>query len=197
MKHFSRILAATLALAAISLSVPQSAQAANIYLCAPRSTSALPPGRVTNPGASGGSYTLNNQGCAVISTANSDAAYFQSQGYTQGPNLFSVTFVTGVMTSTTSVAIAPLIPANAAIRDIYINNTTANAVSGGIDIGTTSGAADVVSAKVCAANCLTFVADAALLKRVFSLTAAQNLFITGHTDAASANLTLTITYSYF
>lgn len=197
MKHFSRILAATLALAAISLSVPQSAQAANIYLCAPPAVAAGNPGRVTNPGASGGSYVLNNKGCALISIANSDAAYFQSQGYTQGPNLFSVTFVSGVMTSTTSVAITPPIPANAAIRDIYISNTTANAVTGGIDIGTTSGGNDVVSAKTCAANCLAFVADAALLKRVFSLTAAQGLFITGHTDANSANLTLTITYSYF
>jgi hypothetical protein len=196
MKTLRHLVLAAAAFAGL-LIVQPPAQAANEYLCAPRPVAATSPGRVTNPGTSGGSYVLNGQGCAVISESNSDAAYFKSQGYTQGPNLFSIVFSTGVLTGTTPVQVTPALPPGTAIRDIYVNNTTSNAVTGGVDIGTTSGAADVVSALTCAASCLTFVADSALLKRVFSLTAQQALFVLGHTAGNSSNLTLTITYSYF
>lgn len=141
------------------------------------------------------SYTLNSYGCAVI--AQADVGFFTAQGFQQPGPLTSIVFTTGVLTGTTSVQITPSLPASTYIRDIYVDNSTANAVTGGIDIGTTAGAADVVSALTCAANCLTFVADSAVLKRVFSKTAAQALFILGHTAGNSANLNVTITYGYF
>jgi hypothetical protein len=51
-------------------------------------------------------------------------------------------------------------------------------VTGCIAIDTTSGGADVVAVQAYGANCLVFVADSALLKRVFSTTAQQAIFIT-------------------
>lgn len=141
-------------------------------------------------------YTLSSGGCAVI--AQADIGFFLSLGFTQ-PGLQSIVFTTGVLVGNTGAGIVqmPSLPASAYIRDIFIENTTTNAVTGGIDIGKTSGAADVVSAKTCAASCLTFVADSALLLRVFSKTAQQTLFILGHTDGNSANLNVTLVYGYF
>lgn len=140
------------------------------------------------------SYTLSSSGCALI--AQADVGFFQSLGFTQ-PGLQSIIFTTGVLTGTTAVQITPSLPAGAYIRDIFVDNSTANAVTGGIDIGKTSGAADIVSALTCAANCLTFVADSALLLRVFSKTAQQAMFVVGHTAGNSANLNLTIVYGFF
>lgn len=185
--------AAFLALAA---SLPTPAQANGVILCSP---DVGPRGarQVTNPGASGGTYSLNGAGCAYISEANSDAAFFRAQGFVPGPNLFSTVQVTGVLTGTTSVQLPFALPANAFIQNLVIQNTTANAVTGGINIGSTTGAADIVSAKVCAASCLTTVLDSAILLRVFSTTAQQALFVTGQTAGNSANLTITLTYSFF
>lgn len=186
-----------LAAALVVLAAPLTPAHANgVMLCSP---DVGPRGarQVTNPGTSGGTYSLNGAGCAYISEANSDAAYFRAQGFVPGNNLFSTVQVTGVLTGTTSVQLPFSLPANAMLRDIIVQNTTTNAVTGGIDIGKTTGAADIVSALTCAASCLTFVADAAVLLRVFSTTVQQAIFVTGHTAGNSANLTITITYSYF
>lgn len=192
-----RNLLAITAFAAAALLAPLTpARAAGEYLCAPNAAGAASARQVTNPGASGGTYTLNVRGCAYFSTANSDNAFFRSQGYTQGPNLFSTVVVSGVLVTTGSVQVYSL-PANTYLRDIIVQNTTTNAVTGGVDIGKTTGAADIVSALTCAASCLTYVADAAVLLRVFSTTAQQPIWVTGHTAGNSANLTITITYSYF
>lgn len=184
------------ALTALVSFQPQ-ARANSLILCAPEvSGAAAGPRRAVNPGTSGGTYVLDANGCALFSTSNSDAAYFQSQGFTQSGPLRSIVVTSGVLITTTSVQVATL-PPLAYIRDIFIDNTTANAVTGGIDIGKTTGAADIVSAKTCAASCLTFVADSALLLRNFSKTTGQAIWVTGHTDGNSANLTLTIVYGYF
>lgn len=197
MIHLARI-AALAGLAAgvlLALTPPPPAKAAAIVMCRGASSGASPgPARWVAP-ASGTAYGLDNMGCALI--ARADVADAQANGLIQSSALRSFIFVTGVITGTTAVQITPNLPAGAYIRDIFVNNTTANAVTGGIDIGTTSGGADVVAALTCAANCLTFVADAALLKRVFSTTAQQALFAVGHTAGNSANLTLTVTYGYF
>jgi len=60
-----------------------------------------------------------------------------------------------------------VIPAGWAIDAVHVENTTANAVTGGVKIGTTAGGIDVVAALAVGANVLTFVLDAALLKRFF------------------------------
>jgi hypothetical protein len=185
-------LAAPLALTLLAPVTP--ADAASAVMCRPAAVGAAPgPGRWV-AAASGTAYQLDNQGCAVIAQADmGDAA---ASGLTQSSALRSFVFTTGVLTGTTSIAL-PSLPASAYIREIIVDNSTANAVTGGIDIGTTAGAADVVSALTCGANCLTFVGDVALLKRVFSKTAQQALFILGHTAGNSANLNVTIVFGYF
>lgn len=141
------------------------------------------------------SYVLNSSGCATI--AQADVGFFASLGFQQPGPISSIVFTTGVLTGTTAVQITPSLPIGAYIRDIFVDNSTANAVTGGVNIGTTSGAADVVSALTCAANCLTFVADSAVLKRVFSKTAQQALFAVAQTAGNSANLNITVTYGFF
>lgn len=80
------------------------------------------------------------------------------------------------------------VPAGHAISQIIVENTTANAVTGGVRVGTTAGAADVVAALAVGANALTFVADAAVLKRFFSRTASQTLFVEAVVAWNSASL---------
>ena len=68
------------------------------------------------------------------------------------------------------------LPPNAVMREIIIFNTTANAVTGGLKFGTSSGGTDVVAAQAVGASAFTFVSDATLLKRSFSTTAPQQIF---------------------
>jgi hypothetical protein len=69
------------------------------------------------------------------------------------------------------------IPAGWAIARIFYAETAGNAVTGGIRIGTTSGATDVVAAQAIGGNSLDTIGDASILKKVFSRAAAQTLFI--------------------
>lgn len=69
------------------------------------------------------------------------------------------------------------LPAGCVIEAVVIQNTTGNAVTGGIKIGTTNGGTDVVLALAVGANSLQTVLDAALLKRVFSMSGATTLYI--------------------
>jgi hypothetical protein len=82
-------------------------------------------------------------------------------------------------------------PANAVLRAIYVQNTTANAVTGGIDIGTTSGGTDVASAVAVAGNALVVIAPS---NGYFSATANQLLYITAHTAWNSAVLNIRFIY---
>ena len=183
----------------LALGAALPASASSTWLCAPEQSNAANASRTiggtSSAVPSGTIYVLNSKGCGLI--AQGDTGYFVSQGYTQGSPVQTATFTTGVLTGTTSVQFLPSLPAGTVIRDIIVDNTTANAVTGGVDIGKTSGAADIVSALTCGASCLTFVADSALLLRVFSKTAQQAVWITGHTAGNSANLTVTIVYEYF
>ena len=94
----------------------------------------------------------------------------------------------------TAAAVAFTIPAKGYIQQIIISNTTANAVTGGINLGTTSGAADIVSAIPVGANALVRVTDAELLRSIFSLTASQLVFISAGSAWNSASLTLYLVY---
>lgn len=86
------------------------------------------------------------------------------------------------------------IPAGYQIISVVIRNTTGNAITGGLRIGTTGGAVDVVVALAVAGSALQAVADATLLKRVFSASVAQILFLEAVTlwNGASLNTTVTI-----
>jgi choline dehydrogenase-like flavoprotein len=70
-----------------------------------------------------------------------------------------------------------VVPAGYAISGLIVENTTANAVTGGVRVGTTDGGTDVVAALSVGANAMTFVTDAAMLKRFFSRTANQTLYL--------------------
>lgn len=94
--------------------------------------------------------------------------------------------VLNAVTANTTISI----PAGWAISQILFANTTANAVSGGIRIGTTSGAADVVNAQAVGANAIGSIDDANILLKIFSRTAAQTLFIQAVTAWNSASVEL-------
>lgn len=86
-----------------------------------------------------------------------------------------------------------VIPAGYIIDAIVINNTTGNAVTGGIKIGTTSGGTDVVLALAVGANSLQTVPDATILKRVFSMSVDTTLYIQTVTLWNSASLDIYLT----
>lgn len=90
------------------------------------------------------------------------------------------------ITANTSIVIA----AGYAIVGLYAKNTTANAVTGGIKIGTSSGGTDVVDALGIGANAEFFIVDAPLLKRFFSFASPQTLHVHAITAWNGANIEL-------
>jgi hypothetical protein len=93
--------------------------------------------------------------------------------------------LTGVASNATLV-----VPAGYALRDIFVRNTTANAVTGGVKVGTTSGATDVLVALTVGANAFTLGVP---LIRQFSPTATQTLFIQAVVAWNSASLDIVMT----
>jgi hypothetical protein len=87
-------------------------------------------------------------------------------------------------------ALTPDIPAGYAIERVYVVNTTANAVTGGISIGTSALGSDVVVALAVPANSFALIPLASVLKNVFSTSASQTLFISavGSWNSASINV---------
>jgi hypothetical protein len=196
MKIFNRLIAAA-ALALLVLSIAPSASfAGGAFMCAPDPTGASTgPRRFTNLN-NGNTYGLNSAGCAYMALA--DIGYAQSQGFTYGFNGGSIVFNTGVATGTTDFVIGS-VPANAYIQQVIYSNSTANAVTGNLTLGTTANGTDVVAAAnmVCGANCLAPVANANIAKQVFSLTAPTALHLAAVTAWNSANVTITVIYGYF
>ena len=90
-----------------------------------------------------------------------------------------------------------ILPANAVIDFIVLINNNANAVTGGLKIGTTLAGSDIVAAQAVAGNSINVVSDAALLKRMFSQTATQQIFVDAVSAWNSANVDLKICYSQF
>ena len=88
------------------------------------------------------------------------------------------------ITSNTTV----VIPAGHYILDIIVQNTTVNAVTGGLKIGTTLGGVDVVVALTTGANSIQTIQDASLLKSVFSATVDTTLYIQAVTLWNSASI---------
>lgn len=141
-------------------------------------------------------YVLNSQGCAMV--LQQDMGYFLSQGFYPGSNLFTLTQV--AVTANQTTATAQTLPAGAVITGIVVHNTTANAVTGGVNIGTAAAGAQVVSALTVGANALVAVPSASILAPVFNSSGtpiAQQLFINAATAFNSASLNVTIFYSLF
>jgi hypothetical protein len=89
------------------------------------------------------------------------------------------------------------LPPGAFIDQIIIKNATGNAVTGGIAIGSSSGAADIVAAQACGANALTHVADASILKCVLSDSVSTRLSSTAVTAWNGANVTISIVFGFY
>lgn len=98
------------------------------------------------------------------------------------------------LTAVVAANSAIVLPANSVIDYIIVKNNTANAITGGLKFGTTSGAVDIVAALAVGANALTFVLDAALLLRIFSTTATQQIFIDAVAAWNSASVDITVVY---
>lgn len=84
------------------------------------------------------------------------------------------------------------IPAGYAISAMYIENTTANAVTGGIDFGVTDGGVTIINQFAVGASAILHVAEASLLLRYFSRTVATTVYLIAHTAWNSASLNVTI-----
>jgi hypothetical protein len=188
MTSYWRAFAAACLLAGLLVQLAPS-HAASVVLC--RGTPAGDAGARRLSLINGGTYQLDPLGCAAFSAL--DAVLARAQGFTPGPDGSSIVFVTGVASGTTSFKIGTL-PASAYIREIIVQNLTNNS-AGNVSFGTSSGAADVAAA-ACAANCLQVTTDANLLKRIFSTSVGQPLFVTS-SGWNSANLVITVAWRYF
>lgn len=80
------------------------------------------------------------------------------------------------------------IPAGYYIQDIIIENTTANIITGGLKVGTTSGGIDVIVALAVGANALVVIPDVTILQRIFSMSSNTTLYIQAVTLWNSASL---------
>jgi hypothetical protein len=174
------------------------AHAALTVLCAPQlpdTAAARTIGGSSSAIPSGTLYSLNGQGCTVAK--QQDVGWFLAQGFSPGPPFgANILFTTGVLSGTTAVQIGTL-PASTYVQHIIVQNSTANAITGGIAFGTTANGTDIDATRACGANCLAFAADSALVKRVVSTTAATPIFASAVTAWNSANVTITVVYGYF
>jgi hypothetical protein len=194
---------AVLAIGGFSQSAFAAASVATdaVEMCAPASSAALSgPKYVTNPATGGGSYTLNAKGCANMVLA--DVAYFKSQGFTAGAGLGAL--YAGPFTAQSTTSNSPVLPANAVIQEIIVQETTGNAVTGGLDVGV-AGSSDqtIVAAYAVGANGVIAIPSASILKRVFPTSGttgpvSQQIFFNAHTNwTDGASINVTILYRYF
>jgi hypothetical protein len=70
-----------------------------------------------------------------------------------------------------------VIPAWMMIDNIVVQNTTANFIPGGINIGTTLGGSDIVAAFATLADSLNHIPGALILKRCFSMTNPTTIYV--------------------
>lgn len=203
-KSIALFLAAALALIPASLPLPAlaaaSTQTAHAYLCAPQAAGVIEgPRRVVNTSSTAAtqpSYVLNAAGCAVI--ASGDVGFFLSQGFTYGPNTFTL-IQTGITASTTSSTSTITLPASAVIQQIVLAETAGNSITGGVDIGDSGSATRFASAVTLGANATVVVADSALT-RVFANSgtpASDQILVACHTACNSGSINITVIYSYF
>lgn len=81
-----------------------------------------------------------------------------------------------------------IVPAGHFIDRVFIINNTANAITGGLKFGTTSGATNVITTIAVGANAIVMATEAELALRFFSKTAPQTLFVQDVTAWNSANI---------
>lgn len=84
-----------------------------------------------------------------------------------------------------------VIPAYHAIKAIYVDNITANAITGGLDLGSTAGGEEVAAAKAIGANATVSYTPAQILVDLFAVTD-QTLYIYAHTAWNSASIEVVV-----
>ena len=84
------------------------------------------------------------------------------------------------------------VPAGYALQYIYINNTTANAITGGLKFGTTAGGTQVLAAEAVPANALFAVPSADITNRIYSRTVDQIIYFDAVTAWNSASVDMKI-----
>lgn len=89
------------------------------------------------------------------------------------------------------------IPANCYINAVSVRNNTANAITGGLKFGTTNGGVDIYAALAVGASVLTNMLDASVLKRFFSASSTQQIFIDAVVSWNSASVDIDILYTQF
>lgn len=168
------------------------------YLCAPVQTAGGQARRVVNTSSTTSpqpSYVLNSAGCAAIAVA--DVGFFLAQGYYYGPNLF-MTSQTGITANQTASTSTLYLPQYAFIRNIIVEETAGNAVTGGIDCGDSGSATRFVSGFAVGANSSQVATLAA--GQIFGnsgVPASDQILCIAHTSMNSAVLNITVEYSYY
>ena len=108
----------------------------------------------------------------------------------------TIVYATGVQTGTTSVNIGS-IPANCVVYNVVYNNTTANAVTGGINLGNVGSATAVLSATAVGASATVSTAVAPTPTNSSGYVSGGALFAAAVTAWNSANITITLTYACY
>lgn len=199
------ILAGAALLGALALPAAANAaattQLAHVFMCAPDSAVGPPgPRRVVNTSSTATTqpaYNLNNQGCALFNSA--DVGFFQTQGFQPSAVLLNLV-QTGITANTTTGTSTITLPAYGYIVGIVLSETAGNAVTGGINIGDSGSAAKYVSAIALGANATITVTDALTLARVnvpSGVPTADQILVAAGSSFNSANVNITILYSYF
>jgi hypothetical protein len=155
-------------------------------LRAPASNAGQASRPIVVPG-NGNTYVLDGQGRLLAQ--ESDLPWFYSQGYSSVTDIIADLFAaSGVIPSGTSSVAMGILPPNFYIESLIFQNLIASAITGGINVGSTAGGNDIVSALAIGANALLVATDAVILKRVFSTTAPTSLFVSAVTSWNGANL---------
>lgn len=185
------IIAATALLSLVSI----ESQAASVSMC-----KRVDAGKASGPSqwtarGSQTRYTVDNRGCAVISSADvSDAL---SSGFISDRTLRADVY-TGL--SITNSPLQFTLPAGTFIAYLVARETSGGAVTArGLRVGTTTSLGDVISGWVVGASTITVANDVSLLKRAFSATVAQVLYVTSveATGIQPSSVDITVVYGYF
>ncbi len=157
-----------------------------------------------NPNPSVDSYIFNSAvGLNVVNAINDQAHNIQLiNAHWCNDNAVSATVLNSIAGGPIRIPALTaagtfVLPKNTYIDDIIINNTTANAVTGGIKIGTTLGGTDVVTALAVGANATVYANPTGIAKRVFTVDTTLYIDAVAAFNSASLNISVPLTSNVF
>lgn len=106
---------------------------------------------------------------------------------------------TGVIASGTAAVVIGSVPANCVVYTVTIANLTANAITGGVNIGTAAATTTIASAQTVAGSTNYFISFAPTPANSTTLVAAEpvNIQIAAVTSWNNANLNVAVTYACY